>query len=665
MKKKLLSLMLVFVMLSGAILITPEVSPALENAQASGGVKEATASSFEAIAVKQTVSDTVTTLTGGYKSGSDALNLNYNYGTTAPYHRWLYFKYDISALKDIEDIKSAVISIGFNWNKNNGTLYVKSLKESVWNDAVAAIAAVKEDSTTVVDSTKFVYPKNDTAADTLGTVKRSYGNTANNAEAAYRLTGNAYTQSYETTLTGSSMYRTATFAEGSLLKYVQDAVENDKDYLYFSVCYYSTASKASDRYGNYRFYASANSIKVSDDVMVLYNSVAGTKFNASITTLDRETDFTYTVNIATKDTNVRLLAAIHGKYGALSGVVMSDTLSSNNGNLSLTVPLSEYPDATSVRCFIWDGNTLRPYAEPKETPVKTLLQEQFSGKKVIFIGNSFIYYGRTVKHVNSKYYEQSDRINDKGGFYQLCKQNGIDVEVTNWTFGGHKLGDLFGDKCAYSDCPNYGEIKHEDYLTDKYYDYVVVSPGSGERQSNEFMDNIEYITDFFQATNPNVEIIILGNTAGHGVGKELTTITSNYKTLYNAGYPIADWGHLVKNIIDGTETVPGATQIYNKNTFIVDQSSSDGYHPNLLSGYITTLFTYCTITGEKALGQPYMYFWDSTTAPANVASYVADYYTDGDADTTFPEILNSESDIRGIQKLIDKYMEEKAFLTEY
>ena len=292
----------------------------------------------------------------------------------------------------------------------------------------------------------------------------------------------------------------------------------------------------------------------------------------------------------------------------------------------------------------------------------TEAQKLLDGKKIIFVGNSFIYYGRTVKTVSSDYCQQSKRINDTGGFYQLCKKNYIDVEVTNWTFGGHKLGDLFGAVCTYSGCPcNENSEIHEDYITDKYYDYVVVSPGSGERQSNEFLENIEYITDFFQEANPDVKIIILGNTAGHGVGKELTTITSNYKTLYNEGYPIADWGYLVKNIIDGTETVEGATQVYNKNTFIV----KDGYHPNLLSGYITTLFTYCTITGEKALGQPYEYLLDSTTAPADVAAFVEKYYTNGDADTTFPEILNSEADIRGIQKLIDKYIEEKAYLTKY
>ena len=112
-------------------------------------------------------------------------------------------------------------------------------------------------------------------------------------------------------------------------------------------------------------------------------------------------------------------------------------------------------------------------------------------------------------------------------------------------------------------------------------------------------------------------MIILGNASVHGINadsKSYPDTPAQYKDLYEKGYLIADWGYLVKNIIGGTETVPGATQVYNKNTFIV----KDKYHPNMLSGYITTLFAYCTITGEKASGQPYMYFWDADTTPDDV-----------------------------------------------
>lgn len=663
MFKKLLSLSIALVMLSGAMLVAPDVSPALENAHASEAITEVTASDFEAIRVNKATDTGVVTLFDGYKAGSSEQRLTYNgrtnKTTTTNSTQWFYFKYDISALQSLEEVESAVLSFAFNFNKNIMGVYIKELKKETWDAAIADIAKVKEDSTAVIDASKYLYPYEDTTVETLGTVNRSYGN-ASGKELQYKLTGIDYTKG---TYAGGS-YKSTTISGGPLLAKVKDAVKDGC--FYFSACLYSTNSTDTNRHGTINFTAAYNNIEASSEPKVIYNSVAGNKFNNTVTTLDRATDFTYTVNIASKDTNVRLLAAIYGKYGALSDLIISDKLSSNSGNLSLAVPLSSYPDATSVRCFIWDANTSKPYAEPKETPVKTLLQEQFSGKKVIFIGNSHIYYGRSVEAPptsEAKANELSARIGDQGGFYQLCKQNGIDVSVTNWTFGSHKLGNIFGGEACYVNDACQGVI-HKDKLTDNNYDYVVVSPGVGTIQEQNFAEDIEMITDFFKEGNPNVKVIILGNASGQGVNSNDTPypgITSYYKTLYNEGYPIADWGYLVKNLIDGTETVEGATQVYNKNTFIV----KDKYHPNMLSGYITTLFTYCTITGEKASGQPYMYFWNANTAPDDVAEYVGKYYNGGDADTTFPEILKSESDIRGIQKLVDEYMEEKAFLTEY
>ena len=96
--------------------------------------------------------------------------------------------------------------------------------------------------------------------------------------------------------------------------------------------------------------------------------------------------------------------------------------------------------------------------------------ELLNGKKVLFIGDSYVYYGRTVESKGTSL-TQSSRSNDKGGFYQLCKANGIDVEVTNWTFGSHGLRETFDGVCTETTCPAYtnGE-SHEDYLTDRNFD---------------------------------------------------------------------------------------------------------------------------------------------------------------------------------------------------
>jgi len=119
------------------------------------------------------------------------------------------------------------------------------------------------------------------------------------------------------------------------------------------------------------------------------------------------------------------------------------------------------------------------------------------GKKIIFIGDSFVYYGQTVLEKSTSYLKQSDRVNDKGYFYQLCKANGENVSVTNFTFGGHGLSSFCSGKCnAEKSCK--GE-DHFSYLIDRNYDYVVVS---GQRQSTttaeSFLGDIRFIMEWWE-----------------------------------------------------------------------------------------------------------------------------------------------------------------------
>ena len=112
-------------------------------------------------------------------------------------------------------------------------------------------------------------------------------------------------------------------------------------------------------------------------------------------------------------------------------------------------------------------------------------------------------------------------------------------------------------------------------------------------------------------------------------------------------------------ILNGSVTVPGAKQTYDKNSFIV----KDGHHPNMLTGYITTLAAYCAITGESAVGQSYDYYFDASLAPTiDIPGYVDYYYVNGDADSNFPEIFASPDDMKGLQQLLDEYMAKKSYL---
>ena len=306
--------------------------------------------------------------------------------------------------------------------------------------------------------------------------------------------------------------------------------------------------------------------------------------------------------------------------------------------------------------------TTEPETTIEETTEMEEIWEKVSldGKRVIFIGNSYVYYGRTVINKSSSIMTQAERENDRGFFYQLCKENGYEVNVTNWTFGGHGLADLFGAPCAHSTSACKG-TRHENELKNCYYDYVFVSPGGGNRSAQTIADDFDYIINFFKEANPDVTIVCLGNLGCHGYssfGTELPAIYNYYSTLAEKGVIIADWGGLVYRVMHGIWSVPGGTQSYGENTFIV----KDGYHPNMLAGYITTLMAYCAVTGESAVGQSYDFCNNPRlNAKFNFKDYVADYYTDAKS-TNFPDIFKSEGDMKGIQELVDKYIAEKTYL---
>lgn len=93
------------------------------------------------------------------------------------------------------------------------------------------------------------------------------------------------------------------------------------------------------------------------------------------------------------------------------------------------------------------------------------------------------------------------------------------------------------------------------------------------------------------------------------------------------------------------------------------KSATDGYHPNILTGYITALMTYCAITGKSAVGQDYAFCSDATIdTNYDFSRFIRFYYSYGNAVTNFPAVFDSESDMLGIQKLIDKYIADKPYL---
>lgn len=197
---------------------------------------------------------------------------------------------------------------------------------------------------------------------------------------------------------------------------------------------------------------------------------------------------------------------------------------------------------------------------------------------------------------------------------------------------------------------------------------------SGERASSRtkeyLFENMDIIINMFRAVNPDVKFFYLVSSGAHNVSVSPTLPHEMLNALDELedtrGVTIVDWGKMVSDIIDGKNTVPGAAETYNKNSFVVDWSEKDGYHPNQLAGYITTTMLYCAMTGESAVGLPYA-FWNDTTLRKdgdkkvfyNSAEYIKKYYTHGA--TNYDKIFTSEADMKGLQTLIDQYLAAKAY----
>lgn len=270
------------------------------------------------------------------------------------------------------------------------------------------------------------------------------------------------------------------------------------------------------------------------------------------------------------------------------------------------------------------------------------------GKKIIFIGDSFLFSGKAV--LTNKGITQAERTGDTGYFYQICKANGMNVEVTNFTYGGTGLSTIYST--------------YYPVLLDKNYDYVVFSGGRASSNTYKTLSDTldKYMADF-RAANPNVKFLYLVTSGAHNIAVEETfpiDILNNLDELEKKGIIIVDWGKLVADLARNKVTVPGGTQTYNNHTFVKNKSLTDGFHPNQLAGYITAQMIYCAITGQSAVGQDYSFWNDKTLHEQfDAEKFVSNSYLLGP--TNYPEVFASTADMKGIQQLMDQYLAEKAY----
>ena len=293
-----------------------------------------------------------------------------------------------------------------------------------------------------------------------------------------------------------------------------------------------------------------------------------------------------------------------------------------------------------------------------KTDIKTLDDNKapalMKNKKAIFIGNSFIYWGGCVTFLNN--YETNEPIRaaggDKGYFNEVCKANGIEMDVYNYTYGGQNLKWIYENK-----------LQNKDKAFLESIDYVFISE-AGENNA-DIISIVDKITALFTKAE---EVVYLAHA---------NNFSSNHTAIINAlpkfaqnGIKVVAWGDLVTDIYNGETAVPGATLKYNKNSFIKNSSGTipqhaavtsiknegDSFHQNPLSGYITAQMCFSAITGTTCVGQKYSFCWDKTIAPQyDFQNFIECHYNNGQT-TNFVEIFNSSADMLGLQKLMDVYM---------
>lgn len=297
------------------------------------------------------------------------------------------------------------------------------------------------------------------------------------------------------------------------------------------------------------------------------------------------------------------------------------------------------------------------------------------GKKLLFVGCSYTFNGGTVfpdaQRNNSMFITTENRDYDQGFFYQLCKANGAEVNVIDWTYGGHDLSDIFSGRCrANNSHQGYNHLKD---LTDRIYDYVVIQEIKEPlfEQPEDYYEKVKEVMAIFKEANPEVKIFYDVHHGGY---------VSNYpqewfdavEMIEKEGAVIIDWGTLVWDLIEGNVSVPGGTFAYNKSSFVVSMDTSDGYHQNVLAGYLYALMTYCAITGETAVGQEYSFCVSDTSVDDQFLpeNYLNKYYRYDNPDTAdvdesktnYVDVMRSETEMRGLQQLADEYLTKRAWM---
>ncbi|MBR6709380.1 MAG: hypothetical protein IKL84_06850 [Clostridia bacterium] len=270
----------------------------------------------------------------------------------------------------------------------------------------------------------------------------------------------------------------------------------------------------------------------------------------------------------------------------------------------------------------------------------TAESSSLDGARVMFIGNSFTYYGDCVDiyDENTGVFHKNDfAFNDQGYFHQLCERMGADVTVTALTIGGATLKSDYNR--LVKDYPNYyGSGATMDDIYDQ--DFVILQQAGSNDSSTE-----EYARKLMELFPPETTFAYFVHH--HNVQNSHSNVINTAKKLQKEGNAIyISQGHLIYEVWKGRTAVPGGVLSYNQDSFCVNQpkdSSKDRHHPNYLNGYLLALMVYHAMTGESVVDCPSDFVDDSLR-----------FYKNG-ATSNYPEILKSEADMKGLKQLVEDY----------
>ena len=297
---------------------------------------------------------------------------------------------------------------------------------------------------------------------------------------------------------------------------------------------------------------------------------------------------------------------------------------------------------------------------------------KIDGKKILIAGCSYSYYGGFVERTGGNQLEQDYRTTgEKGFFKRLCTQNGAkNVKVTDWTYGGHDLTDLFDGSCAAGDenCPGRDHLAD---LEDRNYDIVILQDiiTPGHTTPEEYVENVRRAMAPFLEVNPNTEFYLLVHHRYYQQANYAPLTDSVQLIKEQLGVKVIDWGAMVYDIVKGNVQVEGSELIYDYYSFVVSNNKDDGYHQNLIAGYLTAIITYATLTGETTVGQPYKFIYSLSSKYLNIDTFISSHYkydnpsTERDERVTnMKEIFYSDVDMLGLQKLAEEYLTKERWL---